>query len=214
MGVWQQTLGHGHGQVRDAAFFNQGANVGISLSVGSAFAQHDQRTLGALEQVERALHGVSGRDLARCCVNHLDERTLAGLGFHGLREQLGRQVQVNATRAARQRRADGAGNTHADVLCMQHPECGFAKWLGNGQLVHLFVVTLLQVNNLALAGAADQDHGKAVGGGIGQSGQAVEEARGRHRQADAGLLRQETSGRCGIAGVLLMAEMRVRLKCK
>ena len=89
---------------------------------------------------------------------------------------------------------------------MQHPEGRFAKRLGNRQLVHLFVVTLLQVDNLALARAADQNHREAVGGGIGQRCQAIEKARGRNRQANARLLRQETSRRGSIAGVLLVTK--------
>ena len=41
---------------------------------------------------------------------------------------------------------------------------------------------------------------------MGERGQAVEEARRRHREADAGLLGQEAGDRRGIAGVLLVAE--------
>ena len=39
-----------------------------------------------------------------------------------------------------------------------------------------------------------------------ERGQAVQEAGRRHRQADAGLLRQEAGDRRGVAGVLLVAE--------
>jgi len=39
-----------------------------------------------------------------------------------------------------------------------------------------------------------------------QRGEAVEEARRRHREADARLLGEIARDRCGIAGVLLMAE--------
>jgi hypothetical protein len=51
-----------------------------------------------------------------------------------------------------------------------------------------------------------QDHREAVGGGVGQRGQAVQEAGRRHREADAGLCGQEAGGRGGVAGVLLVAE--------
>jgi hypothetical protein len=41
---------------------------------------------------------------------------------------------------------------------------------------------------------------------VGQRIEAVQEARRGHRQADARLLREEAGDRCGIAGVLLVAE--------
>jgi hypothetical protein len=70
----------------------------------------------------------------------------------------------------------------------------------------LLVVALLQVDDLALARAADQDHREAVDGGVSERVQAVQEAGRGHGQADAGLLRQESRDRRGIAGVLLVAE--------
>src|SRR5262249_54557582 len=50
---------------------------------------------------------------------------------------------------------------------------------------------------------------EAVGGGIGKRYKAVQEARGRHRQADAGLLGEEAGRGSGVAGVALMAEADV-----
>ena len=89
---------------------------------------------------------------------------------------------------------------------MQHAERRLAEGLGDRQLVHLLVVALLQVDDLALGRAADQDHRKAVGRRIGQRGQTVEEAGSGHREANAGLLRQEAGDGRGVAGVLLMPE--------
>ena len=162
--------------------------------------------LAPLSRSSARLHGVRRRDLARRRIDHLDQRFPAGCRVHGLREQLGRQVEVDAARAAGDGGADGARDAHADVLGVQHAEGGLAQRLGDGQLVHLLVVALLQVDDLALAGAADQDHREAIGGGVGQRGQAVEEAGGGHRQADAGLLRHEAGDGGGVAGVLLVAE--------
>ena len=206
MRVGQQALGHGHGQIGDAGALDEGADVRVGLGVGGALAEQDQRTLGALEQFKGALHRVLGRDLARRRIDHLDQRFLAGFRVHGLSEQLGRQVEVDAARAAGDGGTDGARDAHTDVLGVQHAEGGLGERLGDGQLVHLLVVTLLQVDDLALAGAADEDHREAIGGGVGQCGQAVEEAGGGHRQADAGLLRHEAGDGGGVAGVLLMAE--------
>ena len=204
--VGQQALGHGHRQVGDAAGLDQRAHGFVGAGVGGALAEQDQRPLRPLEQVQRARHRLGRGQLARRRVDDLDQRPLAGFGRHGLREQLGRQVEVDAARAARQRRTDRAGHADADVLRVQHPEGRLAQRLGDGQLVHLLVVALLQVDDLALGRTADEDHREAVGGGVGQRRQAVQEARRRHRQADARLGGEEAGRRGGIAGVLLVAE--------
>ena len=130
----------------------------------------------------------------------------ASLRVHHLSEQLARQIEIDAARTTGHRGADRARDADADVRGMQHAERRLAERLGDRQLVHLFVVALLQVDDLALGRAADQDHRKAVGRGIGQRRQTVEEAGSRHREADAGLLRQEAGDGRGVAGVLLMPE--------
>ena len=89
---------------------------------------------------------------------------------------------------------------------MQHAERRLAERFGDGELVHLLVVALLQVHDLALGRARDQDHRKAVGRSVGERSQAVEKARGRHREADARFLRQKASDRRRITGVLLVPE--------
>ena len=122
------------------------------------------------------------------------------------REQLGRQVEIDAARTAGHGGADGAREADADVLRVQHAIGRLAQGLGDGELVHLLVVALLQVDDLALRRARDQDHREAVGGGMGERRQAVQEARRRHGEADAGLLGQEARDRRGVARVLLMAE--------
>ena len=94
----------------------------------------------------------------------------------------------------------------ADVCGVQHAERRLAQRLGDGELVHLLVVALLQVDDLALRRSRDQDHREAVGRGMGQRGEAVEEAGRRHGEADAGLLGQEAGDRGRVAGILLVAE--------
>jgi len=69
-----------------------------------------------------------------------------------------------------------------DVLGVKDTEGGLGERLRDGQLVHLFVVALLQVDDLALGGAAlTRIIGKHIGGkAIGQRGQPnVEESQGR-----------------------------------
>ena len=89
---------------------------------------------------------------------------------------------------------------------MQHAERRLAQRLGDGELVHLLVVALLQIDDLAFGRAADQDHRKAVRRRIGQRDQAVQEARRRDREAHARRLGQEPRDRRRIAGVLLVPE--------
>jgi hypothetical protein len=96
---------------------------------------------------------------------------------------------------------------------MQHAERRLAQRLGDGELVHLFVVALLQIDDLALGRTRDQNHREAVGSGVGQRGQTVEKSGRRHGEADAGLLGQKAGDRGGIAGVLFMAERQDANAC-
>ncbi|SPA43029.1 protein of unknown function [Cupriavidus taiwanensis] len=206
MRIGQQALGHRHRQVRDAGLLDQLAQVRLGACIRRALAEQDQRALGGLQQRNGAVDRIRCGQLARRRIHHLDQRLLALFGFQRLAQQLGRQVQVHAARAARHGGANGTRDADADVLRVQHAERRLGVRTGDGQLVHLFVVTLLQVDDLALARAADQDHREAVGGGMRQRRQPVQEARRRHGQAYARLLRQEARNRRGVAGVLLVAE--------
>ena len=53
---------HRHRQVGDAGALDQRADVGVGLRVGGALAQHDQRALRVLEQIERALRPRPARE--------------------------------------------------------------------------------------------------------------------------------------------------------
>ena len=135
-----------------------------------------------------------------------DERLRARLGVDHLGEEFCGQVEVDAARTPGYGGADRARHADADVLRVQYPEGGLAERLGDGELVHLLVVALLQVDDLALRRARDQDHREAVGRGVGERRQAVEEAGRRNGEADAGLLGQEASDCGGVAGILLVPE--------
>ena len=204
--VGKKALGHAHRKERDAALFDQAANLLVDLRVGRPFPEDDQGTPGALEEIERTRDGVGRRNLRRCGIDDLDERLGSRVRVDRLREQFGRQIEIDAARATGHRGTDRARHADADVRGMQHAERRLTEGLGNRQLVHLFVVALLQIDDLALGRAADQDHRKAVGRRIGQRGQTVEEAGGRHGEADAGLLGQVAGDGRGVAGVLLMPE--------
>ena len=187
-------------------FSTKRADVVVGLRIGGALAEDDQRTLGAAQHVERTLDGGRRRELRRRRIDHLDQRTAAGLGLHHLAEQLARQVEIHAARPARHRGADRARDADADIGRMQHAERRLAQRLGDGELVHLLVVALLQVDDLAFGRAADQDHRKAVRRRIGERHQAVQEARRRDREAHARRLCQPPRDRRRIAGVLLVPE--------
>ena len=154
MRVGQQALAHAHRQERNAALLDERADRVVGLRVGRALAEDDQGALGALEHIERALDRGGRGNLGRRRVDDLDERLPPGLRVHHLAEQLGRQIEIDAARTARHRRADRARHADADVGGMQHAERRLAERLGDGELVHLLVVALLQVDDLALGRAA------------------------------------------------------------
>jgi hypothetical protein len=206
MKIGQQALGHAHGQERRAALFDEVLDGLVGLGIGRALAENNERALGALQDIERALDGGGSGDLARGGIDDLYQRLPAGVRVHDLAEQFCRQVEIDAARTARHRGADGARKADADVLRMQHAERRLAERLGNRELIHLLIVALLQVDDLALGRAGDQDHREAVGGGVRERGQAVEKARCRDGETDAGFLGQEARDGGGISRVLLMAE--------
>jgi hypothetical protein len=206
VGVGKQALGHRHGQVGDPGLLDQRPDIRIGLRIGRALAEDDERLLRALQQVQGALHGLGRGNLPWRRIDDLDERLPAGFRVQGLREELARQVEVDAAWPAGHGGANGARDAHADVLGVQHAVSGLGERPGDGELVHLLVVALLQVDDLALARAADQDHREAVGGRMGKRVQAVQEARGGHRETDARLLGKEAGDGRGVAGVLLVAE--------
>jgi hypothetical protein len=159
--VGQQALGHRHRQVGNAGLLDQGADLGVGAR-RRALAEDDERALGALQHVERALDRVGRGQLARRRVDDLDQRALARRRVDRLREELGREVEVDAAGTAGDGRADRARDADADVFGMQDAKRCLAERLGDRELVHLLVVALLQVDDLALARAADEDHRKQL----------------------------------------------------
>jgi hypothetical protein len=206
MRVGEEALGHAHRQERNAGCLDECLHGIVGLRIGGAFAENDQRLLRRFQHVERALDRIRGRDLRRRGVDHLDQRFLACVGIHHLTEQLGRQIEIDAAGTTGHCGADRAGEADTDVGRMQHAERGLTQRLGDRELIHFLVVALLQVDDLALGRAGDQDHREAVGGGMGQRRKAVEEAGCRHGQTDARLLGEIAGDRCGIAGGLFVAE--------
>ena len=204
--VGQEAFRHAHRQERSAALLDEGADRIVRLGIGRALAEDDERALRALEHLEGALDGGGRRKLRRGRVDDLDERPLARRRIHDLAEELRRQIEIDAARTARDRGADGARDPDADVGRMQHAEGRLAQRLRDGELVHLLVVALLQVDDLALGRARDEDHREAVRGGVRQRHEAVKKAGRRNGEADAGLLREIAGDGGSVAGVLLVTE--------
>ena len=206
MQVRKQALGHAHRDVRNAALLDQRADVVVGLRIGGALAEDDQRTLGAAQHVECTLDGGGAGICAGAgSITLTSERRPASTSITWPNSLRG-QVEIHAARAAGHRGADRARDADADVGRMQHAERRLAQRPGDGELVHLLVVALLQVDDFAFGRTADQDHRKAVRRRIGQRDQAVQEARRRDREAHARRLRQEARDRRRVAGVLLVAE--------
>jgi hypothetical protein len=97
----------------------------------------------------RPRDGRGRRDLRRRRIDHLDQRTPTCFGLHHLAEQLCRQVEIHATRPPRHRGTDRARDANANIGRMQHAERRLAHRPGDGVLVHLLVVALLQIDDLA-----------------------------------------------------------------
>src|SRR5262249_57286842 len=118
--------------------------------------------------LKRACDRLWGRQLTRRRIDDFDEGLGPLLGIHDLRQELRREVKIDPAWTTRHGGADGARYANADVLGMQDTVGRFTERLRNGELVHLFIVALLQINDLTLGRAADQDHRKAVGRGVRQ----------------------------------------------
>ena len=155
MGIGQEPLGHAHRQEGRAALFDKRANVVVGLRISRAFAENDQRTLGAFKDIQRAPNRGRCGYLGGRRVDDPDQRFGGGVRVHYLREKLGRQVEIDAARAAGNGGADGARHADADVGGVQHAKGRLAQRPGNGQLIHFLVVALLQVDDLALGGTRD-----------------------------------------------------------
>jgi hypothetical protein len=104
---------------------------------------------------------------------------------------------------------DGARDADADIFRLVDAVRGLRKRLRRIQLVHLFVVALLEIDDRAIARAAYEDHGKAIGRGVGQGHHSVEEPGGGDGEANARLLRQIPGDRGGITRTLLVAKAEV-----
>ncbi len=134
---------------------------------------------------------------------------LAGLGVERRAEHLGGQVEIDATGSTRHRGADRPREADADILWAVDAIGRLAMRPGDRKLVHLLVIALLQIDDRAVGRTADEDHREAIGRRVGQPDHPVEEARRRHRHADAGLGGEVAGDRRGVGGLLLMPKAEI-----
>ncbi len=174
--VGQQALRHRHRHVRHTGGLDEFADLLVGLRVRRALAEHDQRPLRVGQQVDRGVDRLGLGQLARRRVDDPPQRRRRLLRIDHLAEHRGRDVEVDPSGPAGHRGADRTGNAAADVLGPRYSVRRLGEHLGRRQLVHLLVVTALEVDEMPLAGSGDLHHREAVRGGIGKRHQPVEEA--------------------------------------
>ena len=183
--VGQQALRHRHRQVRHPGGLDEFGDLLVRLRVGGALAEHDQGPFRVGQQVDRGVDRLRFGQLTRRRVDDPPQRRRRLLRVDHLAEHRGRDVEVDPSGTAGYRGADRTGDAAADVLGPRYPVRRLGEHLGRRQLVHLLVVTALEVDEMPLAGTRDLYHREAVRGGIGKRHKPVEEA-----------LEPTPSGRC------------------
>ena len=177
--------------------------------IGRALAEDRERALRRRQEVEGARDRFRRRGRGRRRVDDLDQRLLRALHVERGAQHLGRQVEIDPARAPRHGGADRPRDADADVLRAVDAVGRLGKGPGGGELIHLLVIALLQIDDRAVARPADEDHRETVGRGVGQRDEAVHEAGGRNGHADPRLLRQIPGDRRRVPGRLLVPKTDV-----
>ena len=207
--IRQEPFRHRHRQKRDACLLNERANVSVSLCVRSAFAENNERTLCARQQVEGALDRFGGRDLPGSWIDNAHQRLRPCICIERCTENICGQVQIDPTGPSRYGGTDGACDSNTDIFRLANPEGCLGVRFCRIHLIQFFVVALLEIDNLTVARSADLDHGKTIGGRIGQRHQAVQETWCGDGQTNPRLLGQIAGDRGCISGRLFMPKADV-----
>jgi len=207
--VGQEAFGHRHWQIGYAGCLDERSNVFVCLSIGRPFAQDDEGTLGACQQVERAFDRFRRRDLRWRRIDDLHQGFFCRLCIQWRAEGIRGQIKVYAARPARYGGVDRPRNPDTNILWAVDTIRGLGIRLRGIQLIELFVVTLLEINDCPIARSADQYHREAIRGGVRQGQHSVEEPRGRDGETNARLLRQISGYRCGVSCGLFVTKSNV-----
>jgi len=209
MQIRQQPFGHRHRQERNAAGLYKLANHAVGLCIRRALAQHDQRSLRVGEHAQGAIDRLRCGQLAGSRVDDPPDCVGSGRCLHGLAQHVARDVEVDPARPAGNRGANSACDAAPDVLDPADPVRRLRERPCGVQLVELAVLAALQIDHRSIARARDLDHRKAIRRGVGEGGQAVQEAGCRHRQAHAGPPGEESGSGRGVARRGLLAKTDV-----
>ena len=210
MVVGQQALGHRHRQERHAGRLDKRADLVFGPRIGRALAEDRERALRLRQQVERAARplpapGGCGGAGSTTLISDFRPVSASRAGA----EHLGGQVEIDAARPPGDGGADRPRDADADILRAVDAVGRLGIGPGGGELVHLLVIALFEIDDRAVGRAADQDHREAVGRRVGQRDQPVQKAGGRDGHADARLLGQKPGDRGGVAGRLLVPEAEI-----
>ena len=130
-------------------------NARISSSACAYAAPLPSRISGRLALFSTSsarLHRFRRRNLARRRVDDLDQRLLSpSTASMVCDSSLAGEIEIDAAGTARHGGADRTRDADADVVGVQHAKRCLAERLGDCELIHLLVVALLQIDDLALA---------------------------------------------------------------
>ncbi len=84
-------------------------------------------------------------------IDDLDQRLPAGLGVETGAEHLGGQVEIDAAGPPGDRGADRPRDADADILRAVDPVRRLGVGPGGGELVHLLVIALFEIDDRAVA---------------------------------------------------------------
>ena len=206
MVVREQPLGHRHGKEGDARLLHEGAHLFVGLSVSCSLAEDDEGFLGRGEEFQGTLHRARAGVLLGSRVYGHEERVGSRLSIHGGAKHGRGNIEVHATGTARHGGAYSTCHAHSNIFGAIDAIGSLGKGLGHVHLVEPLIVALREVDNVAVARAANLYHGEAIGGGCRQGGEAIKKAWGRHGEADAWLTGEIATDSSGITCRLLVAE--------
>jgi len=112
----------------------------------------------------------------------------SGIGVECSAKDACRHIQIDPARPPGHGSMNRAGDSNTNVFGPVDPVGRLCVGLCGIHLIELFIIALLEIDDVTLARAADLDHREAVGGSIGKCHQAVQKAWRRNGQANSRFL--------------------------
>ena len=124
----------------------------VGPRIGGALAEDRERALRDRQQVERAARPIPAPGgCGGAGSTTLTSDFFAGLGVESRAEHLGGQVEIDAARPPRDGGADRPRDADADILRPVDAVGRLGIGPGGGELVHLLVIALLEIDDRAVA---------------------------------------------------------------